>query len=225
MRLAVLTSAIAIVVGISPAVYAAPIVINPSFESVVIGSPFTTTNPGNVPGWTHTGPVGDGLLWRVGYADSAGSVTQAGSGSQFVTLGGGFGGPSDAPAHWTQAVSGFVAGSDYELSFMLASEANFSGTQSLVVSFGGGSSTSPQQFFGPAPTTNYWNPWVTRTLTLHATGPSVTLDFSVPQGTPYDIGLDNIQIRDVNTAVPEPGTLSLLGFGLGAMLRRRRRST
>jgi hypothetical protein len=210
-----------LVTGLAAHVYAAPIIVNASFENVVIGYPFVTSNPANVPGWTHTGPVGDGLMWRIGYADGSGSVTVAGAGSQFVTLGGGYGQPSAADAHWTQLVTGFTPGQDYTLSFMLASEANFSGPQSLIVSFPTGSSTGPSPFTGPIPTTNYWNPWVTRTTLLHATATAVTLDFGVPQGTAYDIGLDNIQIGQDTTVVPEPGTLGLLGLGLAAALRRR----
>ena len=69
---------------------AVPTVINGSFEDVQISSPFVSSDPADIPGWTHSGSVGDGLLWAIGHTDSGGSVTVAGEGNQFVTLGGGF---------------------------------------------------------------------------------------------------------------------------------------
>jgi hypothetical protein len=69
---------------------AAQSVTNGSFEAVPIGSPYVSVNPADIPGWTHTGTVGDGLLWAIGYSYGGGSITTAGSGSQFVTLGGGY---------------------------------------------------------------------------------------------------------------------------------------
>ena len=38
-------------------------VTNGSFEAVQISSSFSS-NPANIPGWTHTGDVGDALLWN-----------------------------------------------------------------------------------------------------------------------------------------------------------------
>jgi hypothetical protein len=34
-------------------------IVNGDFEAVQIGSPFLSSNPANIPGWTHTGPLGD----------------------------------------------------------------------------------------------------------------------------------------------------------------------
>jgi hypothetical protein len=47
--------------------------------------------------------------------------------------------------------------------------------------------------------------------------------FSGPFRQTPGFSLDNLQIDPVPTAVPEPGTLSLLGIGLAGYLRRRRR--
>ena len=62
-------------------------IANGSFEDPVIDPccAFNTTNP---TGWVHSGDEGDGFIWRVGYTDSAGDITVAGEGSQFVTMGG-----------------------------------------------------------------------------------------------------------------------------------------
>ena len=51
----------------------ANLVVNGSFEAVQIGSPFVSNDVTNVPGWTHTGSLGMGLLWHVGYADGDGA--------------------------------------------------------------------------------------------------------------------------------------------------------
>lgn len=60
-------------------------VMNPSFEAKQIGT--FSSNPADIPGWTKVGSTGDGLLWAVGYVDGGGSITTAGDGRQFVTMG------------------------------------------------------------------------------------------------------------------------------------------
>jgi hypothetical protein len=211
-------------------VKAVPIVQNSSFEDVIIGSPFFSTDVADVPGWTRSGPV-FAFLWGVGYSDPGGSITAAGSGMQFITVGGGFREPISESVHWSQTVSGFTAGQDYVLTFMMASEADFSGAQSLIVSFPAGSSTGPQTFVGPDPVANYWTSWITQTETFHATAESVTLDFSVPIGTQFDVGLDNVQIVPAAVpiaAVPEPASLLVLGpafVGFAGLAWRRRALT
>ena len=61
-------------------------VVNGDFENVNISPSFFSSNPSQVPGWTRSGALGDGLLVRVGYTDPTGSVTIAGRGNQFVIL-------------------------------------------------------------------------------------------------------------------------------------------
>ena len=46
---------------------AAASITNGDFEAVQIGSPFVSTNPADVPGWTHSGDDGGGFLWAIGY--------------------------------------------------------------------------------------------------------------------------------------------------------------
>jgi hypothetical protein len=69
-------------------------------------------------------------IWRVGYNDCCGSITVAGEGEQFVTLGGGFTGVGQG--HWLQTIVGLTPGADYELRFMMANE-NPGISQSLPV--------------------------------------------------------------------------------------------
>src|SRR5438309_4753485 len=88
---------------------------NGNFESVQIRSPFFSTNSADIPGWTHSGAVGDALLWAIGYSDGGGSITVAGSGNEFVTLGGGFFG--SGTGMWTSSITSLVPGNSYVLSF------------------------------------------------------------------------------------------------------------
>src|SRR5216684_8815167 len=112
---------------------AAASITNGDFETVQIGSPFFSTNPADIPGWTHTGATGDALLWSVGYSDSGGSVTVAGSGKQFVTLGGGF--DMVGTASWSTGITGLIPGNAYLLDFMMADENTFSSDQQITVDF------------------------------------------------------------------------------------------
>jgi len=203
--------------------FANPVVTNGSFEAVPIGSPFFSSNPADIPGWTHGGTVGDALLWAVGYADGSGSVTAAGAGNQFVTLGGEFGVPGTAD--WSTTITGLTAGDSYVVSFMTATELGTSfepgGPQTMTVGFLSGSSTTSQSFTSPDSSAAYWRTWVTQDYTFLATASSTVVDFSVANQT-YDMGLDNVSVSPAS--VPEPSGLSLLGavlIGLAGVLRRK----
>src|ERR1022692_1577776 len=102
------------------AAFAGPIITNGSFEAVQIGSPFSSANPADIPGWTHGGSPGDALLWAVGYADGKGNITTADAGNQFVTLGGGFDRPGTAD--WSTTITGLTPTDTYVLSFMIATD-------------------------------------------------------------------------------------------------------
>lgn len=204
---------------VTPTVASAAVnlVTNGSFEDDVIGSPYYTSA---VPsGWTKGGSAGDASMWRIGYVDGGGSITVAGEGSQFITMGGGYGGSGTTT--WSQTVSGLGIGDTYQLNFKIASEGPCCGTQMLHVDFLG-SSTAGQDFSATPITANYWRDWTEQSMTLVATTSDVTLQFTYTGR--YDMGLDDVRLA---LAVPEPQTYAMFVAGLGLlsfMARRRKNS-
>jgi hypothetical protein len=198
--------------------WSAPIVQNPSFEEVQIGSPFLSSNPADVPNWTHTGTVGDALLWAIGYNDGGGSVTVAGAGNQFVTMGGGVG--TSGTGTWTQSITGFTIGQAYSLSFMLAGECSFCGGQ-VVTAKATGVTATMNNYTAPIPSVNYWRTWQAFSLPFVADAATEAISFS--STTQFDVGLDNINVSQVVSGVPEPATWSLFGVGAAALALLRRR--
>jgi hypothetical protein len=199
----------------------ANLVMNGSFEAVQIGSPFFSDNAANIPFWTHTGTQGDALMWAIGYSDGGGSITVAGQGRQFVTMGGGFG--PFGTSHWEQLLTGLTVGDTYTLNFKMAAEAGFSGPQSITVDFPTGSSTTSQTFTAATPPANYWRDWEQKTMSFVATDTSVDLRFTA--STQFDVGLDDVDVELTPQGVPEPASITLLGLGMAAMAgyRWRRR--
>jgi hypothetical protein len=199
---------------------AAPFIQNGDFEDVEIGSPFVSSNPADVPGWIHSGTVGDDLLWAIGYSDSGSSVTVAGHGNQFVTLGGGFN--VAGSASWTtNTISGLIPGDSYTVSFDIANEgSNVGGPQSMTVFGSSGSNIfDPVLYTAPATSLDYWRIWLPESENFVAGATTASFTFSVSDQA-EDMGLDFVQV--IPTAVPEPASLALLGAGLGVLLWRRR---
>ena len=168
-----------------------------------LGLPQNSRNPVDISGWTHTGTQGDALLWAVGYSDGSGSITVAGHGNQFVTMGGGDG--ISGTSGWQQTLAGLTPGASYVLTFDMASEGTFSGPQSITVDFPLGSRTAPVTFTAATSPVNYWRDWEEKTMTFVASASSATLRFSAT--TVYDVGLDYVRV--VSSAVPEPSSLIL----------------
>ena len=186
-------------------------ITNGSFEAVQITTAYSA-NPADIPGWTHTGDVGDALLWHAGPQCCGGTGTGlAGQGNEFVTMGGGYG-PFGSSA-WSQTITGLTIGQAYAVDFMMAAEGE-SPTQQLTVSMTSGSNTASQMFTSPVTNTLFWQNWGSDEYIFVPTATSATLQFSV-LNQQWDVGLDAISIAPVGVAgVPEPQTLALLVCGL-----------
>ena len=223
MRINSTSTFVGLILQVTAASALAVPITNASFEDVAIGSPYKSANVADVPGWTRTGAAGDAALWRVGYVDGAGSITVAGDGQQFVTMGGGYG-PSGATS-WEQSIGGLISGQIYVLEFQMAAEAaggpftSAGITQTLTASLIG-IGTIAQDFTATNNVGNYWRDWESKSLAFTADAPSMTLKFSYDG--PYDVGLDNIRITE-RSSVPEPATLALLGVALAGLGFARRR--
>lgn len=194
----------------------ASLVQNGSFEDVQINAQFST-NPADIPGWTHTGSAGDDLIARSGPQCCGGTnMALAGDGNQFVTLGGGF--FLTGTAAWSQTIAGLTIGQTYTVSFLLAAEGE-TATQDITVGFADGSDSAPQTFTSLPTNTLFWQNWGVNQYNFVPTATSATLQFSVVNQA-FDVGLDGVSI----TAVPVPAAIWLLGTALGGLGFARRRA-
>ena len=85
----------------------------------------------------------------------------------------------------------FGSGRGFNLSFMLAREADFQlpSPVPMMVTFTSGSSTPPQGFSASSNTTRYWRIWEPKSMCFKATSTSADVLFSV-SSINADLGLD-----------------------------------
>jgi hypothetical protein len=208
---------------LSASVCFADIAVNGSFEDVQISAPFSS-NPADIPGWTHTGDQGDALLWRAGPQCCGGTNTAlAGDGNQFVTMGGGFG--SSGSAAWSQTLNDLTIGQTYVVDFKMAAEGE-TPTQQLTVAMTSGSLTPSETFTSPVTDTLFWQNWGSDQYTFVPTATSSTLQFSAANQQ-FDVGLDAVSVTPQTSVTLEPGVtfvvLILLALLIGVKLKSQSR--
>lgn len=159
-------------------------------------------------------------LWGPGNGSNNG-LSASPAGGNYYAADGAYG-----VAPLTQTVGGLVIGQQYDLSFYWAGaqQYNYNGitTEQWKVSFG-------QETYSTAVLTNAshgFTGWQQQLFTFTATNTSQVLSFlavGTPEGLPPFSLLDGVSMT---AKVPEPGSLAIIGLGLGLIgLNARRRKS
>jgi hypothetical protein len=181
-----------------------PVVSQGNYESFAVGSTGIT-------GWTVIGPAGSNVDLINDTFMYQGTTINAESGVQSVDLSGT---SDDAGDGLSQTVATSV-GTTYELSFWVG-RASYTdaGTGATDLSINGsliGTYTNPNT------TPNQVN-WMNFTYDFIATTASTDIAFTTHESLlGEEVGLDNVSLNAVASAVPEPSSLYLAALGAAAM--------
>jgi hypothetical protein len=200
-------------------------IIDGSFESPLVPAGGGTSF-GNgstlIPGWT---VLGNQVTLLSTSFTQFGVSFPAQDGNQWLDLTG-------VSSNLNEGVEQTVAtnpGTQYTLSFWVGNINNpggiFGTTSTVNVRLGGPGGTLLGAFTNSLSTPVNTQTWQQFTTTFIAPGSSTTLDFLNGDSTADNSnGLDNVELTESATSVPEPSTLSLLALGtisLGVLRRRK----
>ena len=214
LQASIAMSVFVLLIGVAgrPASAQTNLLLNGSFESPVISGPFVAVPAGGT--LTNWIVGGDGI-------DIIRDYWQHSDGEQSIDL-------SNLEAGNISQTVSTTFGATYNLIFdMAGNPAGGDTIKDMNVDITGYASSLQQFNITGFSQTNMG--WSQRTISFVALGPSTTITFTSLDNNPFGPALDNVRlIEDVSAGVvPEPGTLALLGSGIGmaAVLRRRRRSS
>jgi len=239
-------AALLVAAAAGPARAGANLITDGTFDQGIpytANSQISTDGYKNLPGWSVTAADGSTPfdLWFIASTSTTvGANTQYGSTNQFLRADAGAdsasadfvgldGAAGGAQGTLSQSLSNLVVGTDYKVSFAWAAGqlATGSGAYQVAIAFNLGTSVLTSTTGAPTTSTfrsaatGGYSAWTTQTYTFRATSANEILSFLSygTAGEPPFALIDGITMF----AVPEPGTLALLGGSLllAAAIRRR----
>jgi hypothetical protein len=207
-----------------------------------LGTPGSGTGPGTNPPWTVASNIPDGAIFQPGFADNTlpGNGPTEGLGIWYRAFrGGGQSGNPPVDATLAQTTVPVTAGGTYALTFTRVVENNFTAASMLAtLSSSSGPSTSVDLLTKKVTAVTYTGGGfnnigitgagyeINETLILSGVlaGDTLTVALAMVDGVdaganPQSLVADRFSL----VAVPEPGTLTLVGLAVIGLLGRRRR--